>query len=219
MPDSGNVGLSASLRASPALQDTLGNLRGLMSKHEVEVTALEAENRQLREQVAKLAQDAFRSSLSESLCVCKQPRSTPANADATHDKSSIIQPPKESLSCFQTEGSCFSSALGTQHSTLFCADHHQEPATAFLTVLRAAADGSAADSAKQCFDDGISDAVVDRRIAHDITAADISSHHSSAVGHSIPQPPRERACTSTCTVVAASSAAMRVAAQSAEEPW
>mmetsp|Transcript_10525 Transcript_10525/g.20304 ORF Transcript_10525/g.20304 Transcript_10525/m.20304 type:complete len:724 (+) Transcript_10525:67-2238(+) len=208
--------MSKSQNVSPSLHGTLSNMRGLMSKHEAEVAALEADNRNLREQVAKLAQVACKWSLSESPALCKELGCTTGNAVAPaispYDKSSIIQPPQESLSSLQTEASFLSSSCGFHHATPPGVIDCQEPAIVFSTVLRAAADGKEVG-----LDASTAGKVLDR--GNGVAAANASARHGSADGRSITQMPLGRAATAPCNVFAASSAAMSVAYRSEEEPW
>jgi len=67
-PDS----VSAKPGSTPRFLDMFHSLRGLMSAHEVEVAAVAAENRQLKEQLAQLTTNAFRSSLSEANALCTE---------------------------------------------------------------------------------------------------------------------------------------------------
>eukprot|EP00419_Tripos_fusus_P037195 CAMPEP_0172785386 /NCGR_PEP_ID=MMETSP1074-20121228/205415_1 /TAXON_ID=2916 /ORGANISM="Ceratium fusus, Strain PA161109" /LENGTH=455 /DNA_ID=CAMNT_0013622393 /DNA_START=525 /DNA_END=1892 /DNA_ORIENTATION=- len=131
---------SAKLGSSPRFQDMFHSLQGLMSAHEVEIAAVEAENRELKEQVVQLASIACRSSLSEPHAVCTgvdsvTPRKSLVIPPSGIDK--MIQPPKGPAAELRAKSFLPSSAL------------------------RMAADGSAVGSCGQEFDVGTTNRVVD----------------------------------------------------------
>lgn len=189
-------------------QDALRNLQSLMSAHEVEMAthlqsfaSMEAENQKLREQVSKLQHISYSSSLSEAHAVCKEiGLTTPQEALwlLQSRESTDVQPPKEAPRDLPTDDSCSSG------------DNCQEPVTAVSATLRATADGSAADDpARHGLDASTTDTVVAGGESACDAAADLSPTNAPVGQHS------ER----RCSVVAASSAAMSVAAKSADEPW
>merc|ERR1719325_253764 len=94
---SSSVGSPATLGAPPALQETLRSMRGLASRQEAEVAALEASYQKLRELVATLAQDVRSESISKFHAVCNELG---------------LQTPKDSLSSLQGEQSCSSALRG-----------------------------------------------------------------------------------------------------------
>jgi len=186
-------GSFTNLGVTPDVQESLSNMRGLMSRHEKEVAALEADNRKLRDQVAKLVQDAHKWTQFKSHPVCKELGCTEAPDLMPCEKGNHIQLPKESLNSLQTEMQADFPRLSPPRPH---GDDCQESANAFSTVLRATADGSM-DFAKQDVDASTTGTVVDRGCTCGVAAADACSHHDSATGPSLPQTlPRQQSSVS-----------------------
>merc|ERR1719433_1854935 len=104
-----------------------------MSAHEVQVAALESENRQLREQVAQMARDACRSSNSED-------HTFGTELDVTPSPPAVIPP------------------ATIQHPKEPTAEIRTEPSPS--RVLRPTAEGSVAGSVRQSVDVGAANIAV-----------------------------------------------------------
>lgn len=106
---------SARAGSSPRFLDMFHSLRGLMSAHQVEIAAVEAENRQLKEQVAQLASDACRSSLSKAQAFCTELDVVTPNTAlliSPCNQNNLIQPPREPAADIHPSAALRTAAAG-----------------------------------------------------------------------------------------------------------